>query len=114
MKKAVDLYRTTLHQGSSTKALDARLLSQLCFRLEQAQAAGDQFALIQALGDMRHTWLTYQVLLSDTEHPYPARLRQDLLAVADTVLTQLQLDSQDVDITLVLSVNRALLAGLDA
>ncbi len=113
MKKAVDLYRTTLHEGSSTKALDGRLLSQLCFRLEQAQFAGDEFALIQALGDMRHTWLTYQVLLNDPEHPYPASLRRELLAVAEVMLVQLQQDSQDADIALILSLNRALLAGLD-
>jgi len=114
MKKAVELYRTTLQEGSSTKALDARLLSQLCFRLEQAHAAGDQFALIQVLGDMRHSWLTYQVLLQDQDHPYPATLRRELLAVADVILTQLQQDSQAADIPLLLSLNRALLTGLDA
>ncbi len=113
MKKAVDLYRTTLQEGSSTKALDARLLSQLCFRLEQAQLSGDQFALIQVLGDLRHTWLTYQVLLQEQAHPYPATLRSELLAVADVMLTQLQQDSQAADIPLLLSLNRALLAGLD-
>lgn len=113
MKKAVELYRTTLQEGSSTKALDARLLSQLCFRLEQAHTAGDQFALIQVLGDMRHSWLTYQVLLQDQDHPYPATLRRELLGVADVILTQLQQDSQAADIPLLLSLNRALLAGLD-
>lgn len=114
MKKAVELYRTTLQEGSSTKALDARLLSQLCFRLEQAQSSDDPFALIQVLGDLRHTWLTYQVLLQDTDHPYPIELRKELLAIADVMLTQLQQDSQDVDIALILSLNRALLAGLDS
>lgn len=112
MKKAVALYRNTLHQGSSSKTLDARLLSQLCYRLEQAQH--DEFALIQVLGDLRQCWLTYQVLLQDAAHPYPAPLRAELLQLAKQLLDELQKDSADTDVAWLVSVNRALLQGLEA
>jgi hypothetical protein len=112
MKKAVELYRSTLQHSSSTKSLDARLLGPLCVRLEEAIATQDAFAQIQVMGDLRQAWLTYQTLLSDAEHPYPVALRRELLDIAALVLDELMRDASDADLPLVLALNRQLLKGL--
>lgn len=112
MKKAVDLYKTTLQLSSSTKSLDARLLGPLVVRLAQAIDSQDPFAQIQVMGDLRQVWLTYQTLLADAEHPYPAALRRDLTDVAAVILQELMRDVSNADLALVLSLNQQILLGL--
>jgi hypothetical protein len=48
----------------------------------------------------------------DDSHPYPTALKQTLLELADTVLTELQLEPAAADLALVLQISQELALGL--
>lgn len=114
MNKAIQLYQQTRQLTPQSKHLDAQVLAQICFALEQAMESQDAFALNQVCGDCRLVWVTIRGLMLDDQHPYPQALKQSLLQLAETVLTELQQDPADADLALVLQISREMVAGLEA
>lgn len=112
MNKAIQLYQQTRQLTPHSKLLDAQVLSQVCFALERALESADPYALNQVCGDCRLVWVTIRGLMLDDSHPYPLALKQSLLELAETVLTELQLDPAEADLTLVLQISQEMAAGL--
>lgn len=90
------------------------MLAQICFALERAMESQDAFALNQVCGDCRLVWVTIRALMLDESHPYPQKLKQSLLELAETILEQLQRDPQDADLPLVLQISQDMVAGLSS
>jgi flagellar biosynthesis regulator FlaF len=112
MKTAIAAYRQTRLMVSSTKALERQLILQRCYQLEQAEAQGDVFVMLQAVADQRELWVTIRALLLDEQHPFPQLLRQQILELAEIVLEQLQLPLEQLDVDLVLKISYQLTDGL--
>ncbi len=112
MNKAIQLYQQTRQLTPHSKLLDAQVLTQICFALERAMQSADPYALNQVCGDCRLVWVTIRGLMLDDSHPYPQALKHSLLLLAETVLTELQLEPEHADLPLVLQVSQELAAGL--
>lgn len=112
MNKAIQLYQQTRQLTPHSKLLDAQVLSQVCFALERALDNPDAITLNQVCGDCRLVWVTIRGLMLDDSHPYPTALKQTLLELADTVLTELQLEPAAADLALVLQISQELTLGL--
>jgi len=112
MKTAIAAYQQTRLMVSSTKALERQLILQRCYQLEQAVAQDDVFVLLQAIADQRELWVTIRALLLDEQHPFPNPLRLQILELAEVVIEELQLPSNDCDLNLVLAISYQLAEGL--
>jgi flagellar protein FlaF len=119
VRSPLKAYETSVKSTLDGRALEAHVLirgAQLMIECkEQWHEPGNNERLNQALGFNQKLWTFFQIELSNSEHPLPKKIREDLLNLAifmDKRIYEMMTSPEPDKLDVMININQNIASGL--